>query len=125
VSYGAIALLTFGTGWLHLAWAADHFLELLSGASVLGLSLAITLYIASFRAGAVLAESASGVVWYDFWMGRELNPRLFGIDLKEFCEIYPGLAAWAVLNLAFLHKQLLETRTVRPATSSCHNVAVL
>lgn len=30
---------------------------------------------------------------YDFWMGRELNPRLLGgaFDLKEFCELYPGM----------------------------------
>lgn len=28
---------------------------------------------------------------YDFWMGRELNPRIGSLDLKEFCELYPGM----------------------------------
>lgn len=42
---------------------------------------------------------------YDFWMGRELNPRLCGVDLKEFCELYPGMMAWLLLNLAMAHKQ--------------------
>jgi hypothetical protein len=31
----------------------------------------------------------------------ELNPRLEGgsLDLKEFCELRPGLIGWAVINL--------------------------
>lgn len=32
-------------------------------------------------------------------MGRELNPRIGSLDLKEFCELYPGLTLWAVINL--------------------------
>lgn len=106
-------MLTFGLEWVDLSWAAVHILELLSGATVLAISLAVTLYIASFRRGVLLAESASASFWYGFWMGRELNPRIFGVDLKEFCELYPGLTAWAILNLAFLHRQLLETGSVR------------
>ncbi|PNH08002.1 cAMP-dependent protein kinase regulatory subunit [Tetrabaena socialis] len=45
---------------------------------------------------------------YDFWMGRELNPRLLrgAFDLKEFCELYPGLIGWALVNLGMAHKQL-------------------
>ena len=27
---------------------------------------------------------------YDFFMGRELNPRVGSLDLKEFFELYPG-----------------------------------
>jgi hypothetical protein len=46
-------------------------------------------------------------------MGREMNPRPGGIDLKEFCELYPGLMGWMVLNLAFAHKQLATTGQVR------------
>lgn len=44
---------------------------------------------------------------YDFWMGRELNPRLPGVmwDLKEWCELYPGLIGWAVLNLCMAVRQ--------------------
>ncbi len=47
---------------------------------------------------------------YDFWMGRELNPRValgpLALDLKEFCELYPGLIGWALINLGMAHKQL-------------------
>lgn len=27
------------------------------------------------------------------------------MDLKEFCELYPGMIGWAVLNLAMAHNQ--------------------
>lgn len=47
---------------------------------------------------------------YDLWMGRELNPRVtlgpLALDLKEFCELYPGLIGWALINLGMAHKQL-------------------
>ena len=35
---------------------------------------------------------------YDFFIGRELNPRL-GVmfDIKEFCELRPGLIGWVCL----------------------------
>jgi hypothetical protein len=36
---------------------------------------------------------------YDFFIGRELNPRLGTLDLKEFCELRPGLFGWFILNL--------------------------
>lgn len=31
---------------------------------------------------------------YDFFKGRELNPRLKDFDLKFFCEMRPGLIGW-------------------------------
>ena len=31
--------------------------------------------------------------------GRELNPRIGTLDLKEFCELRPGLIGWFVLNM--------------------------
>ena len=43
-----------------------------------------------------------GNVLYDFFMGRELNPRVFGVDLKFVCELRPGLIGWVMLNLVFV-----------------------
>lgn len=31
---------------------------------------------------------------YDFFKGRELNPRIKNFDLKFFCEMRPGLIGW-------------------------------
>lgn len=41
---------------------------------------------------------------YDFFIGRELNPRIGHFDLKVFCELRPGLIGWVVLNLSYLFK---------------------
>ncbi|RMD42076.1 hypothetical protein DV735_g3054, partial [Chaetothyriales sp. CBS 134920] len=64
-----------------------------------------------------LAEGGnSGNVMYDFFIGRELNPRvdlpawlpLIGgqvIDIKTFMELRPGLLGWVILNLTFVARQ--------------------
>ena len=49
-------------------------------------------------------------VLYDWFIGRELNPRVtlpfFGeIDIKVFMELRPGLLGWMLLNLAFVAHQ--------------------
>ena len=55
---------------------------------------------------AELTEFAcAGHVLYDFFIGRELNPRLGSFDLKEFCELYPGLIGWLVIDLSMAYKQ--------------------
>ncbi|KAJ1913539.1 erg24, C-14 sterol reductase [Tieghemiomyces parasiticus] len=43
--------------------------------------------------------------FYNFFIGRELNPRLGDFDLKVFCELRPGIIGWFVLNFACLIKQ--------------------
>lgn len=52
----------------------------------------------------------TGNVIYDFFIGRELNPRFtlpfFGeIDTKAWLEMRPGLTGWVLLDLAFIAKQ--------------------
>ncbi|KAL4744673.1 ergosterol biosynthesis ERG4/ERG24 family-domain-containing protein [Aspergillus terricola var. indicus] len=52
------------------------------------------------------AGGTTGNFIYDFYIGRELNPRVtlsfFGqIDIKTWCEVCPGLSGWILLDLAF------------------------
>ena len=47
---------------------------------------------------------------YDWFIGRELNPRImlpiFGpVDIKIWCEMRPGLLGWVILDLAFMAHQ--------------------
>jgi protein-S-isoprenylcysteine O-methyltransferase Ste14 len=47
---------------------------------------------------------------YDWFIGRELNPRitipLIGeVDLKEWCELRPGMMGWIILNCAWCAQQ--------------------
>jgi hypothetical protein len=84
-------------------------MEVLSGATILAVALSVSLYCTSFIGSKTLAASGtSGYLTYDFWMGRELNPRTGRVDWKEFCELTPGLIGWACINLAFAHKQFVQ-----------------
>jgi delta14-sterol reductase len=56
------------------------------------------------------AGGISGNIIYDWFIGRELNPRitfpLIGtIDIKEFCELRPGLLGWVLMDLGFMAHQ--------------------
>nr|UBX54518.1 delta(14)-sterol reductase [Aspergillus sp.] len=56
------------------------------------------------------AGGTTANVIYDFYICRELNPRvtlpLFGeLDIKSWCEVYPGLTGWILLDLAFIAQQ--------------------
>jgi delta14-sterol reductase/lamin-B receptor len=75
---------------------------------VLCFALSLYLYLDSFRGQGrrVLAAGGnSGNPVYDFFMGRELNPRICTFDWKEFCELRPGLILWVLLNAGACQKQ--------------------
>jgi len=43
--------------------------------------------------------------FYNFFIGRELNPRIRSFDIKHFIELYPGLIGWLVIDLGMVVKQ--------------------
>lgn len=52
----------------------------------------------------------SGNLIYDFYIGRELNPRVTlpvigEIDIKEWMELRPGMLGWILMDCAFIAKQ--------------------
>jgi delta14-sterol reductase/lamin-B receptor len=85
---------------LNLSLVYDHYVQLIT-ISILGATLlSVYLYASSFIGTKILAKGGNtGSVIYDFFIGRELNPRIGSLDLKEFCELRPGLIGWFVLNL--------------------------
>ena len=96
-----------------LSWLHTHFTELLTASLILSTGMSLALYVSSLRLPKghpdVAPGGDSGNAFYDFFMGRELNPRpLVGttFDLKYFCELRPGLIGWCVLNLAMLCHQI-------------------
>lgn len=93
---------------LNLSALYDLYAELAVAAATISLALSVGLYVASHRKGAKLADAAGTVgrsSMYDFFIGRELNPRVGRLDLKFFCELRPGLIGWIVMNLGMLSKQ--------------------
>lgn len=89
-----------------LSYAYDHFLELAVATALISVVLSVYVYARSFRPGTLLAEGGNtGIAVYDFFIGRELNPRLGSFDLKVFFELRPGLIGWLVLNVGMMMKQ--------------------
>nr|XP_057933976.1 delta(14)-sterol reductase TM7SF2 isoform X2 [Doryrhamphus excisus] len=70
--------------------------------------LSAYLYLRSFLAPphALASGGTTGNPLYDFFIGRELNPRIGHFDLKYFCELRPGLIGWVVINFSMLMKEV-------------------
>lgn len=84
----------------------EYYAELAFVTALLCSGLSLYLYYSSFIGDRVLADGGnSGVTVYDFFMGRELNPRIGNFDWKEFCELRPGLIGWMLLNAGCMVKQ--------------------
>lgn len=100
-------------GVLHLEKLYDIFPQVAAGAVAFSALLSVYLYLGSFLKGRQLAEGGTSGNWvYNFFMGRELNPRIGTFDLKYFCELRPGLIGWTVVNIAMACKQLELTGEV-------------
>lgn len=102
-----------GLGRVPLELIYVHFQSLMLFAFVFSFVFAVYLYARSFRAGAQLAAGGNtGNHLYDFFIGRELNPRIGSFDLKQFCELRPGLIGWLVINLGMATQQYMVTRSL-------------
>ncbi|KAK1982382.1 ergosterol biosynthesis ERG4/ERG24 [Colletotrichum cereale] len=95
----------------------DNYIQVVTANILIAYALAIFVYVRSFgvkQGNTQLRELAAGghtgSMIYDFYIGRELNPRvtlpiLGEIDIKEWMEIRPGLLGWALMNFAWMAKQ--------------------
>jgi len=92
-----------------LMFVYDHFVGLVTTCLVVSVQLSIYLYASSFHKGKLLATHGNtGNHLYDFFIGRELNPRAGRLfDIKSFCELLPGMTLWVVFDVAFLVRQFL------------------
>lgn len=80
-------------------------------------AIATFVYVRSFSVKAGNAENRelaagghSGNMLYDWFIGRELNPRitipLIGeVDIKEWLELRPGMMGWIIMNCASCAQQ--------------------
>ncbi|XP_072106467.1 delta(14)-sterol reductase LBR isoform X2 [Mobula birostris] len=93
---------------VNLSYICDHLLQLALSAMMFAFLFSIYLYARSWRVPAddLAPEGNSGSYVYDFFIGRELNPRIRNFDLKYFCELRPGLMGWVVINLGLLFAEM-------------------
>uniref|UniRef100_F6PT53 Delta(14)-sterol reductase TM7SF2 n=1 Tax=Equus caballus TaxID=9796 RepID=F6PT53_HORSE len=85
----------------------EMLLPLAFAATLTAFVFSLLLYLKALvaPASALAPGGNSGNPIYDFFLGRELNPRISSFDFKYFCELRPGLMAWVLINLALLLKE--------------------
>lgn len=84
----------------------NHWEGLITASLVNSLVQAIYCYAVSFGRGRLLAKAANtGNFMHDWFLGRELNPRIGRFDIKYFNELRPGLILWVLLNVSCLCAQ--------------------
>ncbi|TKA74416.1 Delta(14)-sterol reductase [Friedmanniomyces simplex] len=94
-----------------------HYVQILTTNVLIAYFLSTYTYLRSFSVKRgntshreLAAGGHTGNIIYDFFIGRELNPRvtvpyLGEIDIKAFMELRPGMLGWILLNLAYTAKQ--------------------
>ncbi|KAL8185507.1 UNVERIFIED_CONTAM: hypothetical protein K2H54_054269 [Gekko kuhli] len=104
---------------MELYYLYNHFLLFAISATVFSVILSSYLYVRSLKSSEeeLSLGGNSGNIIYDFFMGRELNPRIGSFDLKYFCELRPGLIGWVVINLAMLLTEMKVHHQSMPSLS--------
>ncbi|PIA19199.1 ERG4/ERG24 ergosterol biosynthesis protein [Coemansia reversa NRRL 1564] len=115
VTLGTALLVYVANGPKPFLWIADHYFQLAVASVIFSTSQALFVYLYSFRKSPSQNDSNepvmlalagnSGNPLYDFFIGRELNPRIGSLDLKFFNELRPGIMGWVLLNVSFAIKQ--------------------
>ncbi|KAK5130623.1 c-5 sterol desaturase [Meristemomyces frigidus] len=96
-----------------------NYVQLLTCNILISYLLATYVYLRSFSVKPgnrdqreLAAGGHSGNIIYDWFIGRELNPRIAipflnntTVDIKSFMELRPGLLGWVMLNLSFMARQ--------------------
>ncbi|CAK9439631.1 uncharacterized protein LODBEIA_P37310 [Lodderomyces beijingensis] len=99
-----------------LQFIYDHQLQLVFTTIIFSFILAIFVYAISFiplrnangrgtKERILSVNGNTGNAFYDWFIGRELNPRIGSWDIKLFCELRPGMLLWFLVNLSCLHQQ--------------------
>jgi delta14-sterol reductase len=113
----AAGTISFGANFPVWTFITANFVQLFTANLIIAFLLACYVYIASFSIKHIDPDRRclalggnSGNVIYDWFIGRELNPRIKlpgvpEIDIKAFMEMRPGLLGWIVFDCAFMAAQ--------------------
>ncbi|KAI0027247.1 ERG4/ERG24 ergosterol biosynthesis protein [Vararia minispora EC-137] len=84
----------------------ERWIGFVTAALCMSIAQAALCYGFSFRGEKLLALGGNtGNPVYDFYIGRELNPAIFGLDLKSFNELRPGMILWLLIDISMACEQ--------------------
>ena len=96
-------------------YIADNYPQLYASNLLIAFAMATFVYVRSFSVKPgntekreLAAGGHTGNMMYDWYIGRELNPRVTlpvigEVDLKVWCELRPGMLMWLLLDLSLIH----------------------
>ncbi|KAF1985184.1 sterol C-14 reductase-like protein [Aulographum hederae CBS 113979] len=117
MSLAGLGTLIYGSEFILWTFIWENHIPLLTSSILISWTLATYVYISSFSVKypnkehrELAAGGITGNLIYDWYIGRELNPRitipLIGeVDIKAFMELRPGLLGWVLLDCAFVARQ--------------------
>jgi 7-dehydrocholesterol reductase len=97
---GSYGLNLFSAGILY-----DEFCYLISALNIFSLLFCLMLYFKGKYKPSSSDCGSNGNIFFDYFWGRELYPRIFGFDVKMFTNCRFGMMAWPILILSFAAKQ--------------------
>ncbi|EPQ54731.1 ERG4/ERG24 ergosterol biosynthesis protein [Gloeophyllum trabeum ATCC 11539] len=87
----------------------DKWLGFVTASLLMSVLQATYCYVSSFYGDKLLALGGnSGNFIYDFFIGRELNPRIGSFDIKSFNELRPGLILWVLIDISMACEQAVR-----------------
>jgi delta14-sterol reductase len=122
----ALGTFVYGADFIIWVFLWDNYLQIITANLIICMVLATFVYAKSFsvpepgQLNPELRELApggqTGNALYDFFIGRELNPRVQlpipfvdeasrTVDINVWCEMRPGLLGWIILNLSNMARQ--------------------
>lgn len=104
-----VSILTFLGGAYFELWSAtiiyDNLWDLIIVINLSSFALSIFLYIkGKYFAPPKKIHSNEDII-LDLWYGLELNPHIFGVDVKFFSESRPQLIGWILVGISIAAKQ--------------------
>lgn len=117
VSIAAAGSFLQGSEFPLWTFISRNYIPLLTTNILISYVLATYVYVASFSVKSndpskreLAAGGATGNIIYDWYIGRELNPRIRipgcgDVDIKSFMELRPGMLGWVIFDLAFIAAQ--------------------
>jgi len=106
LALGLVSGIIFTKGPSSFTFIYEHWPGIVTAALLNSILSAVYVYWASFKPGKLLALGGnSGNFIYDFFIGRELNPRIGSFDIKSFNELRPGMILWTLINISMACEQ--------------------
>ncbi|PKS10286.1 hypothetical protein jhhlp_002037 [Lomentospora prolificans] len=106
-----------GANWILWTYISENYVQIFTANLLIAIFLAVFVYIKSFGVKAgntemreLAAGGQTGNMIYDWYIGRELNPRITlpiigEVDIKVFMELRPGMLNWLLFNAAWVAQQ--------------------